>query len=75
MNDSAIYQVDEITKKFTKSADDMCKAKEKEISLSWALNLCKLFRLGYSSFGLLILGYDWIVKFSSCFLVLFWLAP
>jgi ribosome recycling factor len=27
-----MYQVEELTKKFIKSADDMCKAKEKEIS-------------------------------------------
>lgn len=25
-------QIDELTKKFTKTADDMCKAKEKEIA-------------------------------------------
>jgi hypothetical protein len=27
-----LHQVEEMTKKFIKSADDMCKAKEKEIS-------------------------------------------
>lgn len=28
-------QIDELTKKFVKSADELCKAKEKEITQGW----------------------------------------
>jgi len=39
-------QIEELTKKFVKSADDMCKAKEKEISGSWSVlvdELCFIY--------------------------------
>ena len=32
LSDPSFSQVDELTKKFVKSAEDMCKAKEKEIT-------------------------------------------
>ena len=35
LSDPSFSQVDELTKKFVKSAEDMCKAKEKEITGAW----------------------------------------
>lgn len=43
-------QIEELTKKFIKSADDMCKAKEKEISGNWS----HLWRWSYVLFTVVV---------------------
>lgn len=55
ISDIFFLQVDDLTKKFIKSAEDLCKAKEKEISQGWDMAFLLFFGGGLTASFLLLI--------------------